>query len=189
RGGPDRERRQPDEPAAPPAGAGDLAAHQRAGAAPADRRQRRGCRGRRGRWMRVYLPATVEMLRRLLETGEIGPAPLRGYAVTPALREWYVDDDLEELEYAALLDAARASLRLLDLDQRAPRRGVVIAADTTAAVLRPDLDRSAVEVTEPVPIRRVASVHVDAPEAEPAVAAAADAVLEADLGSDDAQFT
>src|SRR5262249_62344149 len=91
-------------------------------------------RGHGGRWMRVYLPATVETLRRLLEGGEIGPAPLRGYAVTPALREWYVDDDLEELEYAALLDAARASLRLLDLDQKAPRRRVVIAADTLSAV-------------------------------------------------------
>jgi hypothetical protein len=137
--------------------------------------------------MRVYLPATVETLRVLLDTGEVGPAPLGGYAVTPALREWYVDDDLEELEYAALLDAARASLRLLDLDPKAPRRRVVIAADVPA-VPRPDLDRSAVELVEPVPIRVVASVHVDAPEAEPAVAAAADAVVEADLGSEDAQF-
>jgi uncharacterized protein DUF6912 len=137
--------------------------------------------------MRVYLPATVETLRVLLGTGEVGPPPLRGYAVTPALREWYVDDDPEELEYAALLDAARASLRLLDLDPKAPRRRVVIAADAPA-VPRPDLDRSAVELAEPVPIRAVASVHVDAPEAEPAVAAAADAVVEADLGSEDAQF-
>ena len=137
--------------------------------------------------MRVYLPATVETLRVLLETGVVGPPPLRGYAVTPALREWYVDDDVEELEYAALLDAARASLRLLDLDPKALRRRVVIAADAPA-VLRPDLDRSAVELAEPVPMRLVASVHVDGPEAEPAVGAAADAVIEADLGSDDAQF-
>jgi hypothetical protein len=139
--------------------------------------------------MRVYLPATVETLRALLETGEVGPAPLRAYAVTPALREWYVDSDLESLEYAALLEAARASLRLLDLDRKAPRRRVVIAADAPDVALRPEVERSAVELPRPVPVRLVAAVHVDAPEAEPAVTAAADAVLEADLGSDAAQFT
>jgi hypothetical protein len=137
--------------------------------------------------MRVYLPATVETLRELLRTGTIGPAPLRGYAVTPQLREWYVDDDVEALEYAALLDAARASLRLLDEDPKAPRRRVVVAVDAEAE-LRPEIDRSAVQLAEPVPMRLVAAVHVDSPDAEPAVAAAADSVIEADLGSDDAQF-
>ena len=34
----------------------------------------------------------------------------------------------------------------------------------------------------------VAAVHLDGPDAEPAVSAAADAVLEADLGGDDAKF-
>jgi type II secretory pathway component HofQ len=138
--------------------------------------------------MRVYLPATVEALRALMQTGQVGPAPLRGYAVTPALREWYVDDDPEALEYAALLEAARASLRLLDLDPKAPRRRVVIAVDAPSPVLRPQVERSAVELPEPVPMRLVAAAHVDAPEAEPAVSAAADAVIEADLGSEDAQF-
>jgi hypothetical protein len=139
--------------------------------------------------VRVYLPATVDALRALLDTGEIGPAPLRGFAVTPALREWYLDDDLEALEYAALLDAARASLRLLDLDDKAPRRRVVIAVDAVDATLRPELERSAVELAEPVPMRLVAAVHVDTEEAEPTVAAAVEVVLEADLGSEDAQFT
>jgi uncharacterized protein DUF6912 len=138
--------------------------------------------------VRVYLPATVETLRALLDTGEIGPAPLRAYAVTPALREWYLDDDIEALEYAALLEAARASLRLLDLDAKAPRRRVAIAADADQVTLRPDLERSAVELPDPVPMRLVAAVHVDSPDAEPTIAAAAEAVLEADLGSDDAQF-
>jgi hypothetical protein len=45
-----------------------------------------------------------------------------------------------------------------------------------------------VTISAPVPMRFVASAHVDGPEAEKDVAAAADAVLEADLGSDDAQF-
>lgn len=138
--------------------------------------------------MRVYLPATIDTLRALLDTGEVGPPPLRGYAVTPALREWYLDDDIEALEYAALLEAARASLRLLDLEEKAPRRRVVIAVDTDSVTLLPELDRAAVELTEPVPMRLVAAVHVDGPEAEPTVAAAVEAVLEADLGSEDAQF-
>jgi hypothetical protein len=138
--------------------------------------------------VRVYLPATIDTLRGLLESGEVGPPPLRAFAVTPALREWYVDDDIEALEYAALLDAARASLRLLDLDAKAPRRRVVIAADADAYALRPDLERSAVELTTPVPMALVAAVHVDGPDAEPTIAAAVEAVLEADLGSEDAQF-
>jgi hypothetical protein len=140
--------------------------------------------------MRVYLPGTARTLRALLDTGQIGSPPLTGFAVTPSLREWYVDDDIEELEYAALLEAARGSLRMLDEDPTAPRRRVVIAADVPDDVvtLRPDLDRAVVTISAPVPMRFVASAHVDGPEAEKDVAAAADAVLEADLGSDDAQF-
>ena len=56
-----------------------------------------------------------------------------GFAVTPQLRQFYAvsdaDADIEELEYAALLAAARASLRLLDVDPTAARRRVVVAAD------------------------------------------------------------
>jgi Family of unknown function (DUF6912) len=138
--------------------------------------------------VRIYLPGTVDSLRDLLDTGEVGPAPLRGFAVTPALREWYLDDDIEALEYAALLDAARASLRLLDLDEKAPRRRVVIAVDADQVTLRPELERSAVELASPVPMGSVAAVHVDTAAAEATVAAAVEAVLEADLGSEDAQF-
>ena len=36
--------------------------------------------------MRVYLPSTLPGLRVLLETGELGDAPLPAYAVTGALR-------------------------------------------------------------------------------------------------------
>lgn len=140
--------------------------------------------------MRVYVPGTARTLRALVDTGELGVPPLTAFAVTPSLREWYVDDDIEELEYAALLEAARGSLRLLDEDPTAPRRRVVIAADVPDDVvtLRPDLDRAVVMISSSVPLRCIASAHVDGPEAEKDVAAAADAVLEADLGSDDAQF-
>ena len=53
---------------------------------------------------------------------------------------------------------------------------------------RPDLDRAVVRVTAAVPVKLVAAVHVDGPDAEKAVAAAVAVVLEADLGSADAKF-
>ncbi|HEX6754998.1 MAG TPA: hypothetical protein VF109_03535 [Mycobacteriales bacterium] len=140
--------------------------------------------------MRVYVPATTRILRALVDDGELGPAPLTAFAVTPELREWYTDGDIDELEYAALLEAARGSLRLLDQDPTSVRRRAVVAADVPDDQVesRPDLDRAVVRVTAPIPLRLVAAVHLDGPEAEKAVRAAADAVLEAELGSDDAKF-
>lgn len=139
--------------------------------------------------MRVYLPGTVPLLRELLDAGEL-PPPLTGFAVTPTLREWYATGDTEELEYAALTDAARASLRMLDGDPLAPRRRVVVVADVDDGVtqLLTDLDRSAVRVSAPVTLRGIDAVHVDGVDAEPDVRAAAAAILAAELGSDDAQF-
>jgi len=140
--------------------------------------------------MRVYLPATTTTLRDLIDTGELGPAPLTAFAVTPELRAWYRDSDLEELEYAALLEAARGSLRLLDGDPGAAPRRAVVAADVPDDELtpRPDLDRAVVRVSTPVPMKLVAAVHLDGPDAEKAVADAVAVVLEADLGSEDAKF-
>jgi hypothetical protein len=139
--------------------------------------------------VRVYLPATSAGLRQLADSGSIGPAPLTGFAVTPALREWYLDDDLEALEYAAMSEAARASLRLLDADASAARRRVVVAVDAPdrAVEVRDDLDRGVVRVTEAVPIAAVAAVHADDADARDAVAAAAQAIVAADLGDTAAQ--
>jgi len=141
--------------------------------------------------VRVYLPATLPLLGRLLDDGQLAPTGGTGFAVTPALREWYAEGDSEELEYAALTEAARAALRLLDADPSAPRRRVVVAAEVLDQGLtaHPELDRAVVRLREPVLLRQVAAVHVDAPEAEPTVRAAAAAILAADLGDDDAQFT
>ncbi len=139
--------------------------------------------------MRVYLPATTSTLRALLESGEVGPAPLTAFTVTPGLREWYVDDDLEALEYAAMVEAARGSLRLIDADDTAARRRVVIAVDApdSAIDVRDDLDRGVVQVGEPVRLGAVASVHVDDADAQDTVAAAADAIIAADLGDPESQ--
>jgi hypothetical protein len=145
--------------------------------------------------MRVYVPLTLSGLAEAYRTGEVGAGPLVAYAVTPALREWYLSDDIEELEYAALSRAALASLRLLAADPDAPRRRVVVAVDVPdgAAAADPDrgLDPAAlgeVRVKGPVPLAKAAAVHVDADEAEADVTAAAQALEAADAGDDDAQF-
>lgn len=143
--------------------------------------------------MRVYLPSTLTELRRLLDTGSLGAVgepSLPGYAVTPALREWYAEGDEEELEYVALSLAARASVRLLDADPDAVRRRVVVVAEVPDAAVdgAPHVDRAAVKVADPVALRLVQAVHVDDPSAVPDVTVAADAVIEADLGSEEAAF-
>ncbi len=146
--------------------------------------------------MRVYLPCTLPALARVAAAGELGPAPLIGYAVTPALTEWYASGDTEELEYVALTEAARASLRMLAADRAdgvpVPPRRVVIAADVPDSEVRsgPDLDeRARVRLREPVPLAVVASVHVDDDDAAADVEAAIEALPAADKGDDDARFT
>jgi hypothetical protein len=63
--------------------------------------------------VRIYIPATVSMLRTLVKAGELAAVGGTAFALTPTLRESYATGDSEELEYAAMTDAARASLRLL----------------------------------------------------------------------------
>jgi hypothetical protein len=145
--------------------------------------------------VRIYLPATTTVLRTLVEEGRL-PGPLTAFAVTPDLRRFYAvsdaDADSEELEYAALLAAARASLRLLDIDPLATRRRVVLAADVPESAVTPvadsDADPGAVRVAADVTLADVASAHIDGADAEDDVRAAVNVVLEADLGSEDAQF-
>ena len=146
--------------------------------------------------MRVSVPLTLSGLAEAHKSGELAAGPLLAYAVTPALREWYVSDDIEELEYAALNRAAQASLRLLAGHPDTARRRVVVAVDVPerSAAVDPDrgLDQSAlgeVRIAGPVPLAKAAAVHVDSADAEEDVAAAAAMLGAADLGDDDAQFT
>ena len=139
--------------------------------------------------MRVYLPGTTTILRGLHDSGEYGVAPVTGFAVTPGLRDWYEQGDLEELEYAALGEAARASLRLIDADPGAARRRVVVVADIADAdvSVRDDLDLGVIRLARAPQLAELASVHMDDLDAEATVAAAATAIMAADLGDDAAQ--
>jgi len=141
--------------------------------------------------MRVFLPSTLPALARALRAGQVGPGPVPGFAVTPALREAYASGDEEELEYAAMTEAARASLRMLAQDPAAPPRRVVLAAEISADQVKLDArdkEPARVLIAEAVPIERLASAHVDEAEAVPDVRAAADALPAADAGDEDARF-
>jgi hypothetical protein len=141
--------------------------------------------------MRVYLPSTLSALAELHKSGQIASPPLIAYGVTPALREWYTEGDSEELEYAALTDAARASLRLLGGSPEASRRRVVVAAEVPDAHALPVLDGAEpglVRVELAVPLAWVASIHVDDPSVEDEVALAVVLLGAADVGDEDAAF-
>ena len=143
--------------------------------------------------MRVFLPSTLPALAEVLRTGQAGsdPGPQPGYAVTPALREAYASGDEEELEYTALTEAARASLRMLAVDKAAPPRRVVLAAELPADQVKLDAhdhEPARVLVNASVPLARLVSAHVDDAEAGPDVRTAADAVEAADAGDEDARF-
>ncbi|MDO3645476.1 DUF6912 family protein [Nocardia mangyaensis] len=154
--------------------------------------------------MRVYIPATIPILRQLVDDREFFPLGATAFAVTPALREAYAAGDDDELAEVAMQEAARASMRLIaaerdgtdtTADEGAAAnpgspvyRRAVVAADVTGATLRPDLDDAVVKLAGPIGYDQVASVHVDLAEAEPQVAKAVDVIDAADLGDPDAEF-
>jgi hypothetical protein len=141
--------------------------------------------------MRVYLPCTLPALADVLSAGAVSNVPAPGYAVTPALREWYSSGDMEELEYVALTHAARASLRLLAEDPVARKLRVVLAAELpegSVLVSNGIDDPALVQVTSPVPLRLIKSAHVDDQSAEADIAAAVAALPAADTGDEDARF-
>ncbi|HEX3897774.1 MAG TPA: hypothetical protein VHW74_01270 [Mycobacteriales bacterium] len=138
--------------------------------------------------MRVYLPATVPLLRDWLAVGVATPVGL-AFGVTPSLREWYREGDIDELEHAASLLAAVASLELLADDPSAPRRRVVLAADVDDAGVVPDLEeRGALRLRDGVPSARWASALLDDDDAVPVVSGAVTLLRDASAGADDVDF-
>ena len=141
--------------------------------------------------MRVYIPATLAMLQRLVSDSEMQPLSGTAFAVTPALRESYAEGDDDELAEVAIGEAAMASIRLLAAESRAdglPLRRAVLIADADAEP-RPDLDTAVVRISGRVSLDQVAAAYVDNAAAEPAVAAAIEVIDSADLGDEDAELT
>jgi hypothetical protein len=147
--------------------------------------------------IQVYIPATLEMLQRLVADGSLWPVNGTAFAVTPTLREAYAEGDDDELADVALREAALASLRLLAADESEagsglPPRRAVLAAEVelgeSGAKYRPDLDDAVVRLAAPVTVDHVVAAYVDNAAAEPAVARAIEVIDAADLGDEDAEL-
>ena len=140
--------------------------------------------------MRVFVPATLTMLQRLVDDGLLHALSGTAFAVTPTLREAYAEGDEDELSEVALRDAALASLRLLAAeDTELPPRRVVLAVEVSDATARPDLDDAVVRLAGPFAMADVVAAYVDNAAAESAVLAAIAVVDDADLGDEDAELT
>jgi hypothetical protein len=136
----------------------------------------------------VYLPATIPLLREWLAGGVAAPVGL-AYGVTPSLREWYREGDIDELEHAASLLAAVAALELLAADERAPRRRVVLAVEVEEAQVDPDHDeRGALRLRDVVPSAWWASALLDDDDASQAVTAAVALLRDSSASADDLDF-
>ena len=98
--------------------------------------------------MRVYLPATFKIAQELAENSQFTVRSGYGFALTPALKEFYTEGGDEEIAEFAFDDASRASLRLLAIgdEETFPYRRVVISADVpdTQITFDPDSGESVV---------------------------------------------
>ena len=141
--------------------------------------------------MRVYVPATLAMLQQLVADQMLHARSGTAFAVTPTLRESYAEGDDDELAEVALREAALASLRLLAGEGTVglpPRRAVVVAeVDDRDGPARSRRRGGAAGRTRSRSADVIAA-YVDNADAEAAVLAAIEAVDEADLGDEDAEF-
>ena len=137
--------------------------------------------------VRVYVPSSPTLLSQVVLSGGVGPVPVAGHAVTDELRAGYPEGEEEEWEYAAMTAAAVDSIGLLTEED--PPRRVVIALDAATVLPVEGAEPTLVEVSEAVPLRDVAAVHVDSAEAERDVAAARDCWALAARGEEQATAT
>ena len=144
--------------------------------------------------MRVYVPATADMLWQLNESGELTARSGYGFMVTPAVRDFFIEGEEEDFSEYVFDDASRASLRLLATGEveKFPHRRVVISIDVpdSAVTYRPELGESVVSLDPPTfSLQSVAAIHVDVESSEPATQKAIAVIDAADLGDEDAELT
>ncbi len=136
--------------------------------------------------MRLYIPSTVSRLREVWRDGLLTPAKDVG---TVGVLAWVEDhEDVEELEYLALQEAAAASLLLIVADRAVPVRRVVLAVELDQADLAlparpPEGSPSRVPIDRPVPLTSLVAVYADDVRDEGALQDAANALSHA--GHDD----
>jgi hypothetical protein len=111
---------------------------------------------------RIYLPLNGSRLQALAASRSLSGAPLAAFAVTSRLERSLPTGEEEEWEYAALCEAVEAAGALRE---RPDAKRVVAAADVdpawVVASAGDGTPLSAVEVSEAVPLRRIASFHID----------------------------
>ncbi|GAB3065507.1 MULTISPECIES: DUF6912 family protein [unclassified Phycicoccus] len=109
---------------------------------------------------RIYVPLDADGVRRLAADREVAGTPVEAFAVTERLERMLPSGDEEEWEYAALTEAFEAA------DERrgtTVAKRVVLAADVdpTWVTSRAGTALSAVQLSQPLPLSRVVSLHVD----------------------------
>jgi NTE family protein len=115
---------------------------------------------------RIYIPLNADGLRSLSTDGVVQGAPFPAHAVTQSVQASAPTSPQDEWEYTALNDAAQTSGALLTPGES---RRIVAAADVSSDCVGSaepgDSDvESAVSISEQVPLKRIASIHVDGDE-------------------------
>lgn len=143
--------------------------------------------------MRVYIPATFAMVTQLRDAGSFTARSGYGFAVTPALREYFTAGDEDDFAEYAFDEASRASMRLLAIgdEEQFQHRRVVISVDVPddSATSDPELGESVVKLSPAeISFDSVAAIHIDVESSEEATAKAVKVIDEADLGEEDAEL-
>jgi NTE family protein len=119
--------------------------------------------GGRSTVTRIYIPLNASSMRSLADHGAVQGTLFPAHAVTPALRGSLPNAAQDELEYAALNDAADTSGGLITAEES---RRVVAAADVSSDLVvsagpGDSAVESAVSISDSVALNRIASFHVD----------------------------
>ena len=119
--------------------------------------------GRRPAVTRIYVPLNASGLRSLRTRDAVEGAPIPAHAVTVALQDADPTAGQDEWEYTALNDAAETSAAMLTASET---RRIVAAADVSSDCVGPaepgdSAIESAVSISAPVALKRIASFHLD----------------------------